>query len=177
VDKFISVIRGLFFSYFMSYKFYNKWPLLLYSNAVIKIHNKGSIHLGRKNILSPFAELVSFSELKIGDSFFINKYSRIISKNRIVIGNNVTIAQFVTILDHDHAHSFDSKNNMILEGYNCGQIEIGNNVWIGDKVTICKNVKIGDNVIIGANSVVLKDFESNCVIGGVPAKILYKLND
>ena len=33
-------------------------------------------------------------------------------------------------------------------------------------------VRIGDNVEIGANSVVVKDIPSNCVVAGVPAKIL-----
>lgn len=38
-----------------------------------------------------------------------------------------------------------------------GEVVIGNNVWLGDKVTILAGVHIGDNVIIGANSVVTKD--------------------
>jgi len=34
------------------------------------------------------------------------------------------------------------------------------------------NIIIGDNVIIGANSVVNKSFPSNCIVGGVPARLL-----
>ena len=36
-------------------------------------------------------------------------------------------------------------------------------------------VTIGDNAIVGANAVVTKDVEENCVVVGVPAKILKKL--
>jgi len=49
---------------------------------------------------------------------------------------------------------------------------IGNNVDIGVNATIIGDIKIGDHVVIGAGSVVTKDVESNCVIGGNPAVIL-----
>ena len=36
-----------------------------------------------------------------------------------------------------------------------------NNVWVGDRVSICKGVTIGENSIIGAASVVTKDVPAN----------------
>ncbi len=32
-------------------------------------------------------------------------------------------------------------------------------------------ITIGDNVIIGADAVVIKEFLSNCIVGGIPARI------
>ena len=49
---------------------------------------------------------------------------------------------------------------------------IGDNCYISTGVTILGPVKIGNNVTIGAGAVVNKDFPDNCVVGGVPAKIL-----
>lgn len=49
--------------------------------------------------------------------------------------------------------------------------EIGDNVFIGPG-TKCIGGKIGSNVIIGANSVVTKEIPDNCVVAGVPAKII-----
>lgn len=49
---------------------------------------------------------------------------------------------------------------------------IGNNVTIYPNCTICGKIIIGDNVIIGANSFVNKDIPSNCVYGGVPARLI-----
>ena len=57
-----------------------------------------------------------------------------------------------------------------------GEIKIGNNVWIADKVTILGGVTIGDNVIIGAGSVVNNDVPSNCIVAGIPANIIKKLS-
>jgi acetyltransferase-like isoleucine patch superfamily enzyme len=51
---------------------------------------------------------------------------------------------------------------------------IGNDVWIGENVTIKCGVKIGDGVIIGFNSNVTKDVEPYCVVGGNPARVLKK---
>lgn len=53
---------------------------------------------------------------------------------------------------------------------------IGNNVYISAGVRIVGNINIGNNVIIGANAVVCKDVEDNCIVAGVPAKILRKID-
>ena len=49
---------------------------------------------------------------------------------------------------------------------------IGNNVVFGANVVVAGPITIGDNVTIGAGSVVVKDVPSNCVVAGVPAKII-----
>ncbi len=59
--------------------------------------------------------------------------------------------------------------------YAIASVKIGKNCWLGSSVTILKGVELGDNVTVGANSVVTKSFPSNCVIAGVPAKIIKQL--
>lgn len=51
---------------------------------------------------------------------------------------------------------------------------IGNNVslLIGSKVI--GKVTIGDNVVVAPNSVVVKDVPDNCVVSGVPARIIIR---
>nr|WP_250349320.1 DapH/DapD/GlmU-related protein [Flavobacterium anhuiense] len=43
---------------------------------------------------------------------------------------------------------------------------------IGANSTILPKVKIGKNVIVGAGSVVTKDIPDNCLVVGVPARII-----
>lgn len=54
-------------------------------------------------------------------------------------------------------------------------ISIGNDVWIGGNVTIIGGVHIGNNVIVGAGAVVVNDIPDNCIVGGVPAKVIENL--
>jgi acetyltransferase-like isoleucine patch superfamily enzyme len=52
-------------------------------------------------------------------------------------------------------------------------ITIGNHVWIGHRVFVNKGVEIGENNILGTAAVVTKSItEKNCVIAGVPAKVV-----
>ena len=51
-------------------------------------------------------------------------------------------------------------------------IFIGNDVWIGVRVTIMPGVCIGDHSIIAAGAVVTKDVPEYAIVGGVPAKII-----
>ena len=57
---------------------------------------------------------------------------------------------------------------------NCAHI--GNNVYISSGAVLMGNIKIGNNVIIGANSVVTKSVPDNCIVGGIPAKIIGHTN-
>lgn len=49
---------------------------------------------------------------------------------------------------------------------------IGSNVEICCGAKIIGGVHIGNNVLIGANSVVVRDIPDDCVVAGVPAKII-----
>jgi acetyltransferase-like isoleucine patch superfamily enzyme len=99
-----------------------------------------------------------------------------VAHESITIGSNVTIAKFVTIVDHDHAYKMEN-GKLCLDGYTTAPIRLGSNILIGDKVTILKGVEIGDNVVIACNSVVNRNIPSNCLVGGSPARILRMLND
>ena len=94
----------------------------------------------------------------------------------ITIGDNVHITHGVTIV----AHGYDwivLKNKYGGHFASAGEVNIGNNVFIGMNSTILKDVTIGDNVIIGAGSLVTKSLESNSVYGGVPARRIKSLDE
>lgn len=62
---------------------------------------------------------------------------------------------------------------MVLFGKNKqGKIVVGNNVTFGCGVTVLAPCRIGSNVYVGAGAVVNKDIPDNCVVAGVPAKII-----
>ena len=54
-------------------------------------------------------------------------------------------------------------------------IHIGRNVWIGANATVLAGVTIGDGAVVAAGAVVTKDVEPNSVVGGVPAKLIKRI--
>jgi len=106
--------------------------------------------------------------MKIGCNFYRQTATKFDPSHcyLINIGDNVTIANNVQFIAHDHSPR-------VYLGYGkVGKIVIGNNVFIGARVLILPNVIIGDNVIIGAGSVITKSIPKNSVAVGVPAKII-----
>lgn len=95
---------------------------------------------------------------KIGKGLNFSHFSCIIINGMSIIGNNCTIFQGVTIGS--------------VRGPKGGVPIIGNNVVICAGAKIIGNVKIGNNVIIGAGSVVVNNIPDNCVVVGVPARII-----
>lgn len=53
-------------------------------------------------------------------------------------------------------------------------VVIEDDVWIGIRVIILHGVKISKGSIVAAGSVVSKDVDPYCIVGGNPAKILKK---
>lgn len=51
-------------------------------------------------------------------------------------------------------------------------IIIGRGCFIGSGAIILGNVNIGDNVIVAAGAVVTFDLPSNCLAGGIPARVI-----
>ena len=140
----------------------------------IHILKGGQIHCKERIILDDHVMLFAKGQLQIGKRFGMNRYSRIVAHEKIEIGDQVTIGQMVSILDHDHRYKME-EDHLTLDGYTTAPVKIGSHIWIGDKCTILKGVTIGDNVVIGANTLVHKDVPPGVVIGGNPFKILKKL--
>ncbi len=111
----------------------------------------------------------------IGCNCWIGDYFNISAIDSITIGDNLVAGRWVTILDNTHGAT-DIESLRIPPAdrklASHGAISIGNNVLIGDKVTILSGVSIGDNVVIGSNAVVTKDIPPYSIIGGIPAKII-----
>lgn len=54
-------------------------------------------------------------------------------------------------------------------------IKVGEGTWIGANSTILPNVEIGRGCIIAAGAVVVNSVEDNCIVGGVPARLIKRL--
>jgi maltose O-acetyltransferase len=66
----------------------------------------------------------------------------------------------------------------LIDSYEAGggDIIIGDDVWIGMDCTILGGVSIGNGSVVAAGSVVTKSIPDNVLVGGVPAKVIKRIN-
>lgn len=114
-------------------------------------------------------ECLQNAVVEIGDKTYINHDSDIRSRERITIGNNVSIAYNVLIQDSDYHATYDDNGNSKPQTL---PIVIGDNVWIGANAIILKGVNIGESSVVGAGSVVTKDVPPYSLVVGNPARII-----
>ncbi len=112
--------------------------------------------------------------ISIGSRTFINRLVTIVSRIKVDIGNDVLIADNVSIYDHDHQIE-DPNLTYGKQGYVSKSIVIEDNVWVGSHSVILKGVTIGKNSIVAAGSVVNHSIPSGEIWGGVPAKFIKKV--
>lgn len=117
-------------------------------------------------------------QIIIGNNCSFGAYCHITCCNRVQIGNGLLTGMDVIISDNNHGDF--SIADLLIEPIkrrllSKGEVVIGDNVWIGDKVAILSGVHIGDGAIIAANAVVTHDIPPYSLAAGVPAKIIKQL--
>lgn len=114
----------------------------------------------------------------IGDNCHFGDNNQITASNGITIGNNLLTGSNVLFSDNSHGQSVKDQlaiAPILRPLYSKGPIKIGDNVWLGQNCCILGGITIGDSAIIGANSVVTHDVPANCIVAGVPAKIIKEM--
>lgn len=70
-------------------------------------------------------------------------------------------------------HKFnDAQLNIIEQGHEFSNINIGDDVWFGAGVIVLPGVTIGSHSVLGAGSVVTRDIPAYSVAVGVPARVI-----
>jgi acetyltransferase-like isoleucine patch superfamily enzyme len=109
--------------------------------------------------------------MTIGKNVTINKGATILSPGQVVIEDNVLIGPEVKITTVDH--DLHDRHNL----FHFGKVTIKENAWICIGAIICPGVTIGKNAVVAAGAVVTKDVEPNTIVGGVPAKMIKKIDN
>ncbi|AFS78217.1 streptogramin A acetyltransferase VatD [Gottschalkia acidurici 9a] len=122
-----------------------------------------------------FEEHVTHHYEFIGDKLIIGKFCAIAKGVEFIMNganhrmNSVTTYPF-NIMGNGWEKVIPSLDDMPFKG----DTIVGNDVWIGQNVTIMPGVHIGDGAIIAANSVVTKDVSPYHIVGGNPIKVIKK---
>ncbi len=148
------------------------------------IREEGTIDFG-KNFSSNAGLIIDVygkdSKLIIGNNVTVNYNLHVGVCNEVKIGNNVLIASGVYISDHDHGSYGGKEHTSPLippneRKLNISSVEIGDDCWIGERVSILPGVKIGKGVILGTGTVVKSDLPDYVIAVGTPARIVKKFD-
>lgn len=112
--------------------------------------------------------------IHVGEDFLTNYNVTILDIAPVKIGDYVMIGPNTLIATVNHPMSPKQRRQKMAQGT---PVTIGNDVWIGGNCTILPGVTIGNNVVVAAGGVVTKDVPDNCLVAGVPAKVIRKLDN
>ena len=126
---------------------------------------------GNVQILKPFT-CDDGENIFIGSNFTGNYGLTVLDIREVRIGDNVMIGPHTLITTVGHPLSPMARRRHLAVAE---PVSIGDDVWIGGNVTILPGVTIGSNVVVGAGAVVTRDVPDDCVVAGVPARIIKRI--
>jgi len=163
---------------------YNKSNITFGHHVAIEKHCVIDGFSSGKLVFGNFAKIGAYSKifstahpskygvgLKMGDHSAVGQFSEFGAAGGIEIGNDVIMGSYVSF--HSENHNFLDQSKLIREqGVTSKGIKIGNNVWVGAKVTFLDGCQVGNHCVVAAGAVVNGNYPDNSIIGGVPAKVL-----
>ncbi len=112
--------------------------------------------------------------ISVGKNFYTNHNVTILDGAKVTFGDNVFIAPDCVFSTAGHPIDSGQRNQGLEIAL---PIKVGDNVWIGAKVSVLPGVSIGNNTVIGAGSVVNRDIPDGVIAAGNPCKVIRKITE
>ena len=110
--------------------------------------------------------------IAIGDRSFIQPRCQLSAhKASIRIGRRVQVAAGCAFYSYDHGLS-PGQPIMDQPLTTRGDIEVGDDAWLGHGVIVLSGVRIGAGAAVGAGAVVTRDVPDNAIAAGNPARVI-----
>lgn len=150
------------------------FPNQIDGGEFIKMGDSSSIgHSAWLGAFDSYLDQIFKPKLTIGNHVRIGNYACITCIDEITIEDGCLFSEYSYI--SDHYHGFDPSLDKIPAMqplHSKGHVKIGQNTFVGYRVTILSGVTLGRNCVVGAHSVVTNSFPDYSMIAGVPAKLI-----
>lgn len=139
-------------------------------DQVSLIVEKGaSLHIADHSFIGESCYIKCFGgHIEIGRDVSINSKSFINGCGGVTIGDNTRIGTQSIIIASNH--KFDDPDVLVKDAITKQGVQLGENIWLGARVTVLDGVQIANDTVIGACSLVTKPLTESGVYVGVPVK-------
>lgn len=132
-----------------------------------------NVSIGKNTVIECTGSLSSIGKgLRVGSNVGMGTHGFWGCAGGVEVGDDTIVGNYVSL--HSENHITNNINIPIrLQGVKREGIIIGQNCWIGAKVTILDGAIIEDGCVLAAGSVVIAGrYSKNGIYGGVPARLL-----
>ncbi|MGW9112784.1 acyltransferase [Microbacterium sp. NPDC055683] len=138
-------------------------------SSVRMLHKDTEIVVGARSRLYRGCEVTG--PVVIGEDVFVNRDAYI--RPGTSLGDRVNVGPFTRLITDTHdLGPHERRAGRVRHD----PIVIGEGTWIGAAVTIVGGVTVGAGCVIAAGAVVTEDVPDDVLVGGVPARILRRLD-
>ena len=110
--------------------------------------------------------------ISVGEGVFINACCHFQDHGGVTLDDGCQIGHNVVFATLNHELLPERRNVT-----HPAPIVLGKKVWVGSNATILQGVTIGDNAVVAAGAVVTKDVPANTIVGGVPARVIKRIDE
>ena len=110
--------------------------------------------------------------ISVGEGVFINACCHFQDHGGVTLGDGCQIGHNVVFATLNH--ELPPERRGVTRP---APIVLGKKVWVGSNATILQGVTIGDNAVVAAGAVVTKDVPANTIVGGVPARVIKRIDE
>ena len=116
----------------------------------------------------------NYGNLTLGNDCYLGRDILLDLKDKIHIGDRVTLSMRVTLITHTDVGESDAKK-VITPSHAPLSIDVG--AYLGANVTVLQGVRIGSGSVVGAGCVVLHDVPPRTIAAGNPAKEIKRIDE